>query len=163
MRFTFVAFVLLLASGYAMAQEFTYSVQRAGYPFDKYDEKGSVTYEEFVKEFESFPWATQVGRAKGGSEATISVRDHTSDIVLWVSAAQDNSGYVYLVGVVYAKERRGFLGLGKSKPVRWVEIYIAQDKSIVEKAFKVFFSGQDKELFHQLHQLPKFDAMEAKH
>ena len=69
---------------------------------------------------------------------------------------------MYLVGVVYTKERRGFLGLGKPKPVRWVEIYIAQDAAIVEKEFKVFFLGQDKQLFDQLHQLPKFDEMEAK-
>ena len=84
MRFAFVALVILLLSGYAMGQEFTYNIQWAGYPFDKYDEKGSVTYEKFVKEFESFPWATQVGKANGGSEATISVRDHKSDVVLWV-------------------------------------------------------------------------------
>ena len=89
-----------------------------------------MTYEQFVREFRSFPWATQVGKASGGSEPTISVRNQSDGTDYWVSAAKHKSGYVYLVGIVHLKEKRSFLGFGT--PIRWVEIFVAEDAKTVE-------------------------------
>jgi hypothetical protein len=36
---------------------FTYNIQLAGYPHDKWDEMGETTFEGFKTTFEEFPWA----------------------------------------------------------------------------------------------------------
>jgi hypothetical protein len=146
-----------------MADGFTYNIQMAGYAFDRYDEKGAVTYEQFVKEFRSFPWATQVGKANGGSEPTLSVRNQSKGTDYWVSAATHKSAYVYLMGFIYPKEKRGLFGFGTPKPIRWLEIFVAEDAKTVEDTFRTFFSGNDEQLLGQLRLLPKFAEMEAKH
>lgn len=146
----------------AMADNFTYNVQQAGYAFDKFDEKGAITYDGFVQEFRSFPWASQVGQAKGRSEPTISVRNHSNKTDYWVSAAKNGSGLAYLVGIVHPKEKPGLFGLGKPRTVRWVEIYVAETPGVVEDTFRTFFGGKHEELLRQLQALPKFGEMEAK-
>jgi hypothetical protein len=151
----------LFATG-AMADNFTYDVQMAGYAFDRFDERGAITYERFVQEFRRFPWVSQVGQAKGGSEPTISVHNHSNRTIYWVSAARHGSGHVYLVGIVHPKEKPTLFGLGRPKTVRWVEIYVAETPSAVEDTFRTFFAGRHDELLGQLRALPKFDEMEAK-
>jgi hypothetical protein len=145
-----------------MADSFSYNLQMAGYPFEKFDEKGKIDYPKFVEEFHNFPWMQQIGKANGGSEPTISVKNLTNNTVFWVSIIGDQRRHAYLVGIVYSKEAKSFLGLGKAKTVRWVEIYVAEQATMVEKTFKTFFDGKHEELMNQLRQLEKFDEMEAK-
>ena len=38
-----------------MNDKFTWNVQLAGYDFNKYDEKGETTLENFISEFDKFP------------------------------------------------------------------------------------------------------------
>lgn len=140
---------------------YTYNVQLAGYAFDQFDEKGPVDYERFVQEFRKFPWASQVGQAKGRSEPTISVRNLSNGTDHWVSAAKHGGGHIYLVGIVRTKEKPGIFGLGRPKPVRWVEIYVAEEAGTVEKTFRTFFGGNTEALLRELRALPKFDEMEA--
>ena len=144
------------------ANGFTYNIQLAGYAFDQFDEKGSIDYDRFVHEFRAFPWASQVGRANGRSEPTLSVRNRWNGIDCWVSAAKHDAGHVYLLGIVHTKEKPGFLGLGRPKPVRWVEIYVAEEAGTVEKTFRTFFGGNTEALLSELRALPKFDEMEAR-
>jgi hypothetical protein len=144
-----------------MADDFTYNLQMAGYRFDQYDERGSISYDQFVREFRSFPWASQVGTANGGSEPTIFVKNHTSNTDLWVSAAKHDDGFVYLVGITYPIEKRGFFGLGGPKQIRWVKIYVAEMAKTVEDVFHKFFSGEHDQLMRQLESLPPFAEMEA--
>ena len=145
-----------------MADKFTYDFQMAGYDFDRYDDKGSTDFENFVKEFRSFPWESQAGQSNGGSEATISVKNISNSTDLWVSVIGDSSEYAHLVGVVYEKEVRGMLGLGKPRNVRWVEIFIAEESSTVEQLFKIFFDGNHTVLMTELSKLPKFSEIEAR-
>jgi len=144
-----------------MANGFTYNIQKAGYAFDQFDEKGAITYERFVEEFRRFPWASQVGQAKGRSEPTISVRNHSNSTDYWVSAMRHGRGHVYLVGIVHLKEKPTLFGFGRPKSVRWVEIYVAEAPRTVEETFRTFFTGRNEELLNQLRALPKFDEMEA--
>jgi len=145
-----------------MADNITLDIQQAGYRFDQYDDKGPTSSSSFIKEFRAFPWATQVGRANGGSEPTISVKNHTTGIDLWVSAAEHEGGYVYLVGIVYPKQKHSLIGLGKPVPVRWVEIYVAEQAAMVEGTFKTYFGGSFNDTMSQLRALPKFAEMEAR-
>jgi hypothetical protein len=162
MRRTAAALSAALFATTAMADNFTYNIQMAGYAFDQFDEKGTITYERFVQEFRKFPWTSQVGQAKGRSEPTISVRNHSNSTDYWVSAARHGVGHVYLVGIVYAKDKPALFGFGKPKTVRWVEIYVAEAPGTVEETFRTFFAGKQEELLRQLRALPKFDEMEAK-
>ena len=141
---------------------FTCNIQLAGYGFDQFDEKGPIDYEGFVREFRTFPWASQVGQAQGRSEPTLSVRNHSNGTDYWVSAAKHGHGHVYLVGIVHTKEKSGMFGLGRPKPVRWVEIYVAEEAGTVEKTFRTFFGGSTETLLTELRALPKFDEMEAR-
>jgi hypothetical protein len=36
--------------------KFTWNIQLAGYDFKKYDEKGETSYDNFISEFDKFPW-----------------------------------------------------------------------------------------------------------
>lgn len=141
---------------------YTYNIQLAGYGFDQFDEKGPIDYDRFVHEFRAFPWASQVGQANGGSAPTLSVRNRSNGTDHWVSAAKHGAGHIYLLGIVHTREKRGFLGLGSPKPVRWVEIYVAEEAGTVEKTFRTFFAGNTEALLSELRALPKFDEMEAR-
>ena len=159
---TLVALWTVLLTNSAMANGFTYNIQMAGYRFDQVDEKGAITYERFVEEFRKFPWTSQVGQAKGRSEPTISVRNHSNGTDYWVSAMRHGGGHVYLVGIVYSKEKPALFGFGKPKPVRWLEIYVAETGRTVEETSRTFFADKHDELLNQLRVLPKFDEMESK-
>jgi hypothetical protein len=166
MRCAVLAVLLGFASGVVVADNITLDIQMAGYRFDQFDDKGPTSFAAFVREFRAFPWATQVGRSNGGSEPTISVKNHTSGTDLWVSAIgyqnQDQVGYDYLVGVVYQKQQRTLLGLGPLKNVRWVEMYIAEDGVTVETLFETFFNGTFEQLMARFHKLQKYSEMEAR-
>lgn len=157
-----LALLAALTAINAMANNFTYNVQLAGYAFDQSDEKGAITYERFVQEFRKFPWTSQIGRANGRSEPTLSVVNHSSNTAYWVSAMRHGSSHVYLVGIVYPKEKPALFGFGKPETVRWLEIYVAETPGTVEETFRTFFAGRHEELLRQLRALPKFDEMEAK-
>jgi hypothetical protein len=161
-RWVSLALAAVLFTTSAMADNFAYNVQMAGYSFDQFDEKGAITYEGFVQEFRRFPWASQVGQAKGRSEPTISVRNGSNNTDYWVSAAKHGNDLVYLVGIIYPKEKPALFGLGKPKTVRWLEIYVAETPSTVEDTFRTFFTGKHDDLLRQVRALPRFGEMEAK-
>src|ERR1044072_3186479 len=95
----------------AMADQFTYDIQLAGYDYDRYDEKGVIDYDVFVRAFDHVPWREQMqARQKVGKgcSATISVTDHPREIDYWVSVAGEVDPEL-LLGIVYEKEVKGFL------------------------------------------------------
>ncbi|HWA38980.1 MAG TPA: hypothetical protein VG873_14070 [Burkholderiales bacterium] len=161
-RLALIALWVLLWKGNAMAVGFTYNIQLAGYAFDQVDEKGAISHERFVEEFRKFPWASQVAQAKAGSSSpTISVRNKSNGTDYWVSAMKHGDGHVYLVGIVYPKEKPTLFGLGPTKRVRWVEMYVAETENAVEESSRTFFSSRHDQLMKELRGLPKFDEMEA--
>jgi hypothetical protein len=157
---TFIGIGITLC-GVAVADTITYDIQKAGYRFDQYDQMGPATYEAFVEAFREFPWRDQVGKSNGGSEPTISVKNRTKRLDLWVSAAKHETSYVHLVGVVYLKQKRPLFGLGRPTDVRWVEIYVAEKPEVVEGLFRVFFSETPESVISELKDLPMFAEMEA--
>ena len=102
----------------AVADQFTYNVQLAGYDYDRYDEKGVIDYDGFVRAFDQFPWREQMEewqRIGQGCSATIAVTDHSRGVDYWVSIGTRDDKPMFLLGVVYEKEVKGFLGFGKPK------------------------------------------------
>ena len=74
--------------------KFTWNIQLAGYDFKKYDEKGEITYDNFVKEFDKFPWIEEMEKRNtlsDGCSPTLSVKDLKSGCDFWVSISGDKS------------------------------------------------------------------------
>lgn len=143
-----------------MNDKFTWNVQLAGCDFNKYDEKGETTLENFISEFDKFPWIEQLESYKNiqqGCSPTLSVKDHKTATDFWVSMAGDKNEHGYLIGYVYPKTVKGFFGLGKPKEKRWVEIYLTQDSDLVKNALQCFLIGR---LTIQLRQLKNWKSME---
>jgi len=147
-----------------MTAKFTWNAQLAGYDFTKYDEKGETNFENFINEFDKFPWIEQLEnyqKIQKGCSPTLSVKDHKSGTDFWVSMSGDKNEHGYLIGYVYPKTIKGFFGLGKSKEKRWVEIYLTQDIELVRKCFKMFFNRETENLVSTIKKLEKYGEMEA--
>ncbi|MBK7290281.1 MAG: hypothetical protein IPI78_08635 [Chitinophagaceae bacterium] len=89
---------------------FTYNIQLAGYPYEKFDEKGETNFKDFIQIFNSFPWLDQLDnydKIKEGCSATISVKAIGDDNDFWVSIAGDREKYIFLLGFVYLKPKKG--------------------------------------------------------
>ena len=143
---------------------FTYNIQLAGYPYEKFDEKGETDLVNFTHTFEAFPWLEQLDtydKIKEGCSATISVKAINDDIDFWVSVAGNRDKYVFLIGIVYLKPRRGLLGFGKEKVVRWVDIFETETKEKIISLFSLFFDKKYELLKSELSMLKKFESMKA--
>jgi hypothetical protein len=66
-----------------------------------------------------------------------------------------------LVGYVYPKTKKGLFGFGKEKTVKWVEIYLTEDKQQVKDYFKLYFDKNYDQLHSEIKKLEKFGEMEA--
>lgn len=146
--------------------KFTWNIQYAGYDFNKYDEKGETSLENFNVEFDKFPWNEQLEIAKKnkqGCSPTLSVKDLKTTTAFWVSMAGDKNDHGYLIGYVYHKTKKGFLGLGKSKETTWVDIYLTRDTQLVKKCFKMFFNRETYNLISTIKKLEKYGNMEVPH
>lgn len=147
-----------------MTDKFTWNVQLAGYDFNKYDDKGEITLENFILEFDKFPWIEQIEAAnkiKKGSAPTLSVKDLKTITDFWVSMAGDKNNHRYLIGYVHPKTVKRFFGFGKPHAKRWVEIYLTQDNDLVKKCFTMFFNRDTDNLVSTIKKLQKFGEMEV--
>jgi len=143
---------------------FTYTIQLAGSDFNQYDEKGPIDFEGFTNVLYTFPWIEQMqlyNVTKEGASATISVINNITKKVLWVSIAGNENKNTYLIGYVFNKSVKGFLGFGKDKIKRWVDIYSVQSLDEVINFFNLFFSEKDDDLLSTLSLEERFDSMAA--
>ena len=143
---------------------FTYNIQLAGYEYSQYDEKGFVTYDEFINVILQFPWLEQVkqyNNLKAGCSATISVTNTTTNESLWVSVKGNVDEYNFLIGYVYIKSVKSFFGFGKEKMKRWVDIYEIERVSDSTNYFKLFFDNNIDKILSNFFLEKKFDSMIA--
>jgi hypothetical protein len=143
---------------------FTWNVQLAGYDYNRYDEKGQIDYENFIIEFDKFPWIEQIEsfqKIQKGCSATLSVKDDENKTSFWVSIMGDVNNNSFLVGYVYPKIKKGLFGLGKEKQISWLEIFIAKDSEQVKKCFRLYFSNELDALQLELKTMEKYGEMEA--
>lgn len=143
---------------------YTWNVQFAGYDFDMYDEKGAIDYNNFVTEFDNFPWIEQVKRyqkIQKGCSATLSVNESLNKTSLWVSIMGDTENNTFLIGYVYPKIKKGLFGFGKEKEIKWAEIFIVENNEQIKRCFKYYFSGEPKLMQSELRTMEKYDEMEV--
>lgn len=146
-------------------EKFTYTIQQAGYDYKKYDQMGSIDLPKFKEVFGSIDWQDEAAKCikiGTGCSTTVSVTDQLSGTELWVSVAGDppREPTYFLIGYIYEKDKKPILGVGKSKRIRWMEIYAAFDASPVYENFDYFFSRKPEELLKSLRKLDLFAEME---
>lgn len=143
---------------------FTYDVQYGGDAHNKYHFKGQIDYDSFISAFDSFPWIEEIEKANAnpkGCSPTLSVKNETDERSFWISMAGDRNEHGYLVGYVYPKTKKGLLGFGKGKTVKWVEIYLTEDKQQIKDYFRFYFNKEYDRLHTEIKKLEKFSEMEA--
>jgi hypothetical protein len=144
---------------------FTYNIQLAGYDYNQYDEKGVVDYEEFINVLLQFSWLEQVklyDDLRAGCSATLSVTNTITNESLWVSVKGNVDEYNFLIGYVYLKNVKSFLGLGKEKTKQWVDIYeVDKVDDIALQFYKYFFKNNIESLTMNLQLEKKFDSMQT--
>ena len=143
---------------------YTWNVQLAGYDYEKYDEKGKTNYENFIKEFEKFPWIEQIEsyqKIQTGCSATLYVNDKENKTSFWVSIMGNTNNNTFLVGYIYLKNKKDSLEIGKEKQIKWLEIFIAEDSEQVKKCFKLYFENELNKLESELKKMQKYGEMEA--
>jgi hypothetical protein len=138
--------------------QFTLDIQYGGDPFDKYDLKGQTDYNKFIQAFDAFPWQNEIEKANrnpDGCSPTLSVKYKENIKSLWISMSGDKKDYGYLLGFVHFKSIKG-------KNVKWLEIYLPDDKETVKKLFFLFFNREFDHLEKDLTRLELFKEMESK-
>lgn len=161
MRILFFLLILLIGDISLAKTQFTYDIQHAGYEFEQYDLKGKASYDLFLTEFDNFPWQDEVGKSNGGSEATISVKNKSANVDLFVSVVGKPQKFAYLIGIVDPTVKKVFFGLGKKK-IRWVKIYLTEEAKDVREMFRLFFKNDDLNLKAKLNKLPLFLEQKAR-
>lgn len=143
---------------------FTYDIQYGGDPHDKYELKGQTNYDNFISLFDTFPWLDEIEKANinpNGCSPTLSVKNKLDERDFWVSMSGDRNNHGYLVGYVYPKTKKQLFGFGKGKIVKWVEIYLTEDKQQIKGFFKLYFDKNFDRLHTEIKRLEKFGEMEA--
>jgi len=172
LKYTFVIIAAIILSSCTnnktgemkIEDKFTWNIQKAGYDFDKYDEQGETNYQNFIDEFDKFPWMEQLDyfqKHQDGCSATLSVKDLKTGKDFWISMAGDRDNHGYLIGYIYPKEKKGFFGLGKPKQIRWLEIYLTENTELVKDCFKLFFDRNHSQLETKIRKLEEYGQMEA--
>ena len=144
--------------------KFTWNVQFAGYNHNQANEKGETNYKEFINEFDSFPWLDQIEKATQFPEKsapTISIKDLKSGKDFWISMSGDRNSHGYIIGYVYPKEKKRFLGFSKPKQIRWLEMRLTEDKQAVQELIKTFFDRRYNKFEFEIRKLEDFGQMES--
>ncbi|WP_343307743.1 hypothetical protein AAHN97_11435 [Chitinophaga niabensis] len=137
----------------------TYDIQLAGYDFLQVDEKGPIDFTGFMQVLQRFPWKGELEKANSeqrGVSPTLSAVNKADEKILWVSIEGNPDKPVFLLGLVYMREKKGFLGLGRSKMVKWVDIYKVHNMPDLEAYFVLFFRGAYQELKDALMGLKSY-------
>jgi hypothetical protein len=151
-------------TNFTSMSRFTWNIQLAGYDLKKYDEKGETTCEDFLNEFDKFPWVEQMEKRNAmshGCSPTLSVKDLETGFGFWVSIAGDKDNYGFLIGYIYPKEVKSFFGLGKAKTKRWCDIYLTENIPDIKNYFRLFFNKEYEQLENSIAKLDQFGSLEA--
>ncbi len=121
---------------------FTWNIQKAGYDFEKVDEMGKIDFENYLREFENFPWMEQIdyiNKIQEGSAPTITSVDIETEWKFWISMGGNSKEYFYVLGFICYIEKNSFLGFGKPKIREQHYSCDTTDKKLVLELIKVFF------------------------
>lgn len=147
-----------------MTNNFTWNVQKAGYEFDQKDLKGNTDYQNFIREFEQFPWLNELKKANettGKAEPTLSVIDEKENKIFWASISGNQKEYGFIIGYIYPKKKKTFFGFGKEKEIRWLDMFQTQDTELIKRFFRLQFNREYEKLNSELNKLEKFGETEV--
>jgi|SRR5690554_489145 len=145
-------------------EKFTWNIQFAGYNHNQADQKGETNYNDFINEFDSFPWLDQIEKANqfpDKSAPTVSIKDLKTGKDFWISMSGDRNNHGYIIGYIYPKEKKGFLGFGKPKQIKWLEMRLTEDMQTVKELIKNFFDRNYNEFESKIRRLEDFGQMES--
>ena len=139
--------------------EFQLNIQQhGGAPINKSEDKGAIDYSVFIKILDNYPWLDEIDKANAAGEntssPTITVIYTKGVKSLWVSMSGDRTNNGYLVGYIHSRFMKG-------KMVKWLEIYLPDDKEKVKSLFGLFFGKEFDALEKELSHLEKFKEMES--
>lgn len=143
---------------------FILRMQKAGDDYNQFLDRSPVSMEEFLKELDTFPWMEQMEaylEIGTGASATLSAINTESKVSLWVSIAGNSNNHTFLLGIVYMKTVKGFLGLGKEKVKKWVDIYEIAEIKTIKEYFTWFFNQEEEEVMSRIRLERRFTSMEA--
>lgn len=143
---------------------FILRTQKAGDDFNQFLDRSPVSLDEFLKELDTFPWIEQMEaylEIGTGASATLSAINTEREVSLWVSIAGDSNKHTFLLGIVYMKNLKGFLGLGKKKEKKWVDIYEVAEMETIKEYFTWFFNQEEEEVMSRIRLERRFASMEA--
>jgi len=134
--------------------KFTYDFHLADHAGQAVIDMGETDYENFIKEYNNFPWLDQLeiaNRLKNTS-ATITVQDPLNKTELWTSIAGNRANHGYIVGYNFPKTIKGNL-FRKERTVKWVIMYATEVKEKILKCYYPFFKRDTTGLILELDQL----------
>lgn len=143
-------------------QQFTWSILLAGTDHDDYIDKGEATYEDFMREFDSFPWTSQLKKANKNPKMvspTLSVKDLKNGTTLWVSMAGERQKKGYVIGYISPKDKQILFGLVKPKVERWLEMYLTEEITVVKDLIRLFFEQRKIEFVSKITALTQYKKM----
>lgn len=142
--------------------KFSYDFHLANHQEKQVEDKGQTDFEKFTVEFEKFPWLDQLDEANriGKTSPTISVHSDSST-TLWVSILGDRNSFGYMIGYNYPKTKKGLLGLGKEKTIKWVEMRLTDEKNTVIKCYELYFKKDTSTLRTELNKLELYGETES--
>lgn len=147
---------------------FTWNIQRAGYIKQQADQMGETTFKGFLHALDTFPWMDQieqVNRLVAENSATVSptlmVKDLKTDKDLFISMGGDRHSHGYFIGYVYFKEQKAPLPWQASTTVRWVEMYLTEERIVINALCRLFFNREEEQFEATLRSLEFYLETEA--
>ena len=142
--------------------KFTYDFHFAEQKEKEVTDKGQTDYNNFIKEFNNFPWLDQLDKANtlGKTSATITAHDLKTKTELWASIAGDRNQYGYIIGYNAPKTIKGGL-FRKERTTKWVTMYTTEDTTKIFQLYELYFKRDTLGLTNELKKLDFFGETES--
>lgn len=133
---------------------FTYHIYRPGDSHQPSEDKGQTSYAVFLNEFEQYPWRNEADTSQPGTDATLSVRQSSQDLELFVSVVGSPADFSYLVGLTEGLDSEAFKACCRAHTSMWGTVYIVDQPDAVKALFSLFFNGEMAALYQYLRRFP---------
>lgn len=135
-------------------QGFTYHIYRPGDSHQPSENKGLTSCAVFLNEFEQYPWRHEADTGQPGTDATLSVRQSSQHLELFVSVVGSPADFSYLVGLAEGLDSAAFTTCCREISPMWGTVYIVDQPDAVKALFALFFNGEIAALNKSLRRFP---------
>lgn len=148
----------------SISNKLPWYIQYANYDLNQADKKEPITCDDFIKEFESFPWKGQLEKYQKderGCSPTIAIYNTETNREFNITIFGEPDNIIYLVGNIVPRIRRQFYIFGKLINYRWLDIYITEEYVDLRQCIKCFFDCDYHQLGDKLIKLDKYSSQVA--